>query len=387
MMNREATGMSERDDEVRARACLTAVAGPANTWLADLLAQHGAAAVWAALAHGQGPPSTDTVDTEADPEARPAMEHTWNRWRTRAERVDPDGLLGESAEMGVRFVAPDDPEWPGRLDELTPGPYGLWVRGGGDLRNLCLRSVALVGARAATSYGEHVASEMAYTLGEHSVITVSGGAYGIDGTAHRAAHAVGATVVVLACGLDVNYPRGHAALFADVARRGVLVSERPLGATPRARDFLVRNRLIAALTPGTVVIEAGRRSGALNTATHATSMGRAVMAVPGPVTSALSVGCHTLLRDHGALCVTGAADVLDHLGGDTGPEPGPVRVAADLSPETERVLAAVPRTGAGTASIALGCGGDLEGTMRALGMLAAAGLVERCTAGWRPTRR
>ncbi|MBE3000061.1 DNA-protecting protein DprA [Nocardiopsis sp. HNM0947] len=379
--------MGERDDEVRARACLTAVCGPGNTWLTDLLAEHGAARVWAALASGEGPPDTDSVDTEADPDARPAMERTWNRWRTRACRVDPDGLLGDSAEMGVRFVAPGDPEWPGRLEGLDPGPYGLWVRGGGDLRNLCLRSVALVGARAATSYGEHVASEMAYTLGEHSVVTVSGGAYGIDGAAHRAAHAIGATVVVLACGLDVDYPRGHAGLFADVARRGALVSERPLGATPRAPDFLVRNRLIAALTPGTVVVEAGRRSGALNTATHAASMDRAVMTVPGPVTSALSVGCHTLLRRHGAVCVTSAEDVLEHLGDDAGPEsPGPVRVEADLSPETERVLSAVPRTGAGTASIALECGGDLEGTMRALGVLAAAGLVERCTAGWRTPR-
>lgn len=386
MVNQKETEMGERDDEVRARACLTAVAGPGNTWLSDLLDRNGAASVWAALARGQDPPGADTAEVDADPEAQRAMERTWRRWRTRAERVSPDGLLGDSAEMGVRFVAPGDPEWPGRLDGLDPEPYGLWVRGGGDLRNLCLRSVALVGARAATSYGEHVASEMAYTLGEHSVITVSGGAYGIDGAAHRAAHAVGATVVVLACGLDVDYPRGHAALFADVARRGALVSERPLGATPRARDFLVRNRLIAALTPGTVVIEAGRRSGALNTATHATSMGRAVMAVPGPVTSALSVGCHSLLRDHGALCVTGAGDVLEHLGGDAGPAPsGPVRVMADLSPETERVLAAVPRTGAGTASIALECGGDLEGTMRALGVLAAAGLVERCASGWRPT--
>ncbi|GHD22562.1 DNA-processing protein DprA [Nocardiopsis kunsanensis] len=379
--------MNERDDQVRARACLTAVAEPGNTWLAELLDRHGAARVWTALAGGQAPPGTGPVNADAGPETHRAMERTWKQWRARAERVDPDGLLGASAERGVRFVAPGDPEWPGRLDGLDPGPYGLWVRGGGDLRNLCLRSVALVGARAATSYGEHVASEMACTLGEHSVVTVSGGAYGIDGAAHRAAHAVGATVVVLACGLDVDYPRGHAALFADVARRGVLVSERPLGATPRARDFLVRNRLIAALTPGTVVVEAGRRSGALNTATHATSMGRSVMAVPGPVTSALSVGCHALLRDHGALCVTGAADVLEYLAGEAGPEPsGPVRVEADLSPETERVLAAVPRTGAGTASIALECGGDLEGTMRALGVLAAAGLVERCAAGWRPTR-
>src|SRR5690625_2037133 len=332
--------VGEGEADARARACLTVVARPGDPWLGTLLETHGAARVWADLRAKRPAPEL--------PGEKIGAEHTWRRWSTRAQRVDQDALLGDSVEAGIRFVSPDDPEWPGRLSEDRVPPYALWVRGEGDLRHLCLRSVAVVGARSATPYGEHVASEMAYTLGEHSVVTVSGGAYGIDGAAHRAANAVGATVVVLACGLDVDYPRGHAALFADVARGGVLVSERPLGMTPRAPDFLIRNRLIAALTPGTVVIEAGRRSGALNTATHATSMGRAVMAVPGPVTSALSVGCHSLLRDHGALCVTGAGDVLEHLGGDAGPAPsGPVRVMADLSPETERVLAAVPRTGAG----------------------------------------
>src|SRR5699024_12014139 len=139
---------------------------------------------------------------------------------------------------------------PGRLSEDRVPPHGLWVRGEGDLRHLCLRSVAVVGARSATPYGEHVASEMAYTLGEHSVVTVSGGADGIDGAAHRAAIAVGATVVVLACGLDVDYPRGHAALFADVARGGVLVSERRLGTTPRGPDGVIRDTRVAAVRRG-----------------------------------------------------------------------------------------------------------------------------------------
>ena len=373
--------VSEREADARARACLTVVARPGDPWLGTLLETHGAARVWADLRAKRPAPEL--------PGEKIGAEHTWRRWSTRAQRVDQDALLGDSVEAGIRFVSPDDPEWPGRLSEDRVPPYGLWVRGEGDLRHLCLRSVAVVGARSATPYGEHVASEMAYTLGEHSVVTVSGGAYGIDGAAHRAAIAVGATVVVLACGLDVDYPRGHAALFADVARGGVLVSERPLGTTPRAPDFLIRNRLIAALTPGTVVVEAGRRSGALNTASHAAEMGRVLMAVPGPVTSAMSVGCHVLLRDRQASCVTGAEDVLAQLGplAQT-PVDRPLRVEADLSPETARVLATVTRTGTGTASIALATGGDLEGTMRALGVLAAAGLVERCPAGWRlPTSR
>lgn len=376
--------------DARARACLTAVVPPGQPWVGAMVAEHGADRVWADLASGAPPP---VARLEGGGEPAPSelrrAQRLWERWGVEAGRVDPDGLLGASAEAGVRFVAPGDPEWPGRLDELVPlggwRPYGLWVRGCGDLRNLCLRSVAVVGARASTSYGDHVASELSYTLGERAVVVVSGGAYGIDGAAHRAARASGSTVAVLACGLDVDYPRGHAALFADIASSGVLVSEWPVGATPRAPDFLIRNRLIAALTPGTVVVEAGRRSGALNTASHAAELDRVLMAVPGPVTSAMSQGCHSLLRDWHAECVTSADDVLARLGplAEHLAESQPLRVATDLSPETSQVLDAVPRSGAGAATIALASGGDLEATMRALAVLASAGLVERCPVGWR----
>ncbi len=382
---------AEDEADARARACLTAVAPPGDLWLGAMLAEHGAERVWALLAAGAHPPPVPVEAGEdgPGPEAQTLLERRWARWGAAARAVDPDGLLGDSAAAGIRFVAPRDPEWPGRLDELDlPGgrrSHGLWVRGAGDLRHLCLRSVAVVGARSATPYGEHVAAEMAYELAERAVVVVSGGAYGIDGAAHRAAQAHGGTVVVLACGLDVDYPRGHAGLFADVARTGVLVSERPVGATPRAPDFLVRNRLIAALTPGTVVVEAGRRSGALNTASHAAELNRALMAVPGPVTSGMSVGCHLLLRDWNASCVTCADDVVAQVSalGELPPESGPLRVSAELDQDSARVLAAVPRSGAGPAVIAVASGTRLERTLRSLGMLAAAGLVERCPSGWR----
>lgn len=390
-------GMTVRDTEAeadaRARACLTAVTPPGDLWLGAMLAEHGAARVWAELVAGAAPPHVPrTREEEPGPDALARLRRRWDRWSAGAARVDPDALLADSAAAGVRFVAPGDPEWPGRLEQLDlPGgrsSHGLWVRGRGDLRNLCLRSVAMVGARAATSYGEHVASEMAYGLTERAVVVVSGGAYGIDGAAHRAANAAGSTVVVLACGLDVDYPRGHAGLFAAVARTGVLVSERPVGATPRAPDFLVRNRLIAALTPGTVVVEAGRRSGALNTASHAAELNRVLMAVPGPVTSAMSVGCHLLLRDWQAGCVTCADDVLAQVAplDEQPPSPGPLRVRADLDRDSARVLEAVSRTGRGPAVIAASSGIPLDGTMRILGLLAAAGLVERCATGWRLPR-
>ncbi|WP_159941926.1 MULTISPECIES: DNA-processing protein DprA [unclassified Nocardiopsis] len=384
---------SEGEADARARACLTAVAPPGDPWLGAMLAEHGAARVWAELAAGAPPPPVPAgEDQEPPPEVADMLRRRWRTWSTAAGRVDPDGLLADSAAAGIRFVAPEDPEWPGRLDQLDlPGgrrSHGLWVRGRGDLRNLCLRSVAVVGARAATSYGTHVASTMAYDLAESAVVVVSGGAYGIDGAAHRAAAAAGSTVVVLACGLDVDYPRGHAGLFAEVARTGVLVSERPVGTAPRAPDFLVRNRLIAALTPGTVVVEAALRSGALNTASHAAELNRVLMAVPGPVTSALSAGCHLLLREWQAGCVTCAEDVVAQVGplDAVPPGPGPLRVRADLDPDSARVLDAVPRTGAGPAVIAVASGVSLEVAMRSLGLLAAAGMVERCASGWRLPR-
>ncbi len=374
------------EDEVRARVGLTAVAPPSDRWLGSVVAEHGAAPVWEAMVSGAPPP----VGGEATSER---LIQRWLGWVERSGRVDPDRLLDASAESGVRFVAPGDPEWPGRLDELPGGRlcYGLWVRGRGDLRNLCLRSVSVVGSRTATSYGLHVASELSYELAGRSFTVVSGGAYGIDGAAHRAAHAAGNTVAVLACGLDVDYPRGHTRLFSDVVTTGALVSEWPLGHTPRNPDFLVRNRLIAALTPGTVVVEAGRRSGALNTAAHATDLNRVLMAVPGPVTSLMSVGCHRLFREERATCVTRAdevAELIVPLGEADPEETGPLEVPADLDRATARVLAAVTRQGAGPATVAANSIGDMEGTMRALGMLAAAGLVERCGSGWRrPARR
>jgi DNA processing protein len=378
------------EDEVRARVCLTAVAPPSDRWLGKTVAEHGAAPVWAALVSGAPPPEAGGT---GGGESEERLLKRWRGWSQRSRRVDPDRLIDASAEIGVRFVAPGDPEWPGRLDQLPGGRlcYGLWVRGRGDLRNLCLRSVSVVGARTATSYGLHVASELSYDLAGRSFTVVSGGAYGIDGAAHRAAHAAGNTVVVLACGLDVDYPRGHAGLFADVVRTGALVSEWPVGHTPRNPDFLVRNRLIAALTPGTVVVEAGRRSGALNTAAHATELNRVLMAVPGPVTSLMSVGCHRLLREERAVCVTRADEVVElvvPLGEADPAEEGPLVVRAELDQNTARVLAAVTRQGVGPAVVAANSTGDLGSTMRALGMLAAAGLVERCEAGWRlPARR
>ena len=193
----------------------------------------------------------------------------------------------------------------------------LWVRGEGRLAEIGAHSVAIVGSRSASSYGDHIASDFAYGLSRHDVVVVSGGAYGIDSAAHRGVLAAdGESVLVSAGGLDRPYPAGHAALYHRTAEQGLLVSERPPGSAPHRQRFLSRNRLIAAFGAATLVVEAGHRSGALNTARHARELGRPVLAVPGSVTSAMSVGCHRLLQrdEDPARLVTSIAEVLAYCG-------------------------------------------------------------------------
>ena len=234
---------------------------------------------------------------------------------------------------------------------------------------------------------------MGAELADQGWTVISGGAYGIDAAAHRGVLAAdGLTVAVFACGVDVTYPSPHTGLFTEIAQYGLLLSELPPGATPTRRRFLIRNRTIAALTRGTVVVEAARRSGAISTARHARDLGRAVMAVPGPVTSPMSAGCHTLLRDWGeAVCVTDTAEVLDRvglIGDDLAPERrGPVLDRDRLSPATRDVLEALPsRGGAGAARIAVTAGVNLDTALACLGALAAGGFVERSAKGWKLRR-
>ena len=228
---------------------------------------------------------------------------------------------------------PEDAAWPREAfaacalcgaAALAP-PVALWVRGPRSAGELSDRAVAVVGARAATGYGTHVAGELGAGLAAAGATVVSGAAIGIDGAAHRGALGVGgATVAVLACGIDRAYPAAHAALLERIAATGLVVSEYPPGSVPARHRFLVRNRLIAALGGGTVVVEAAVRSGAQRTAADTEALGRLVMAVPGAVTSGPSAGCHQLIRD-GALLVTGADDVLEavgRLGVDLAPRPG-----------------------------------------------------------------
>jgi len=323
----------------------------------------------------------------------PGLERALRRWAARLGDVPPERTLDAWRRSGIRLVIPGDPEWPGQLDVLGDArPWGLWVRGDTDLRYSCLRSVSVVGTRAATAYGAHVCTELAVALAESGWTVVSGGAHGIDGCAHGSAIAAGGTTIaVLACGVDQAYPPGHTELFRQVREHGATVSEWPPGRRPTRHGFLVRNRVIAALSRGTVVVEAASRSGALNTARHAYDQGRPLMAVPGPVTSTQSAGCHEAIREWGAVCVTSARDVMELLtfcGDQPARQPrGPVLPRDLLDPVTSRVLDALPaRAGRGPARIAATAGVDFDTVMSCLGALAAGGFAERCDRGWRLRR-
>ncbi|WP_019634838.1 DNA-processing protein DprA [Actinomadura atramentaria] len=371
-----------------ARAALTALAEPGDRLLNALIERAGPPGALGAVRSGTLP---DGVARTAEDQHRALarLEH----WRLRLSAVDTDADLAVAERLGVRLVCPGDPEWPTTLDDLgDERPYALWLRGPRDLRHGCLRSVAIVGARGATSYGTRIAADLAARLAETDWTIVSGGALGIDAAAHRGALAAdGRTFAVLANGVDVPYPAVHEGLFAELAGRGLLVSESPPGASPRRSRFLVRNRVIATLTRGTVVVEAAWRSGALNTASWAQRLDRELMAVPGPVDSAASEGCHRLLRDSPpALLVTRPEEVVEalgRLGDDLAPPPrDPVLPRDRLDPATRAVLEALPARGhAGPAQLAATAGMSLDAVNAKLGLLAAAGFVERSPGGWRLT--
>jgi DNA processing protein len=381
----------------RARAWLSRAVEPGSVAVWRFVDQEGPVAAVRALRAGVAPPAVQALAGQR-----------------AGEDVSDDDLV-RADRCGGRLVVPEDDEWPAvalhcltvaahqlpadprqqpdRTLTLVP-PLALWVRGDRRLDDLVDRSVALVGSRASTAYGEHVAAELAHGLGERGWTTVSGGAYGIDAAAHRGALAAGApTVAVLACGVDRAYPSAHSALFARVLDDGLLVSEWPPGCAALRHRFLVRNRLIAALTRGTVVVEAAARSGAQATANRASSLGKAVMAVPGPVTSAMSVGCHELLRDaeRQAVLVTSAAEVVQQVGrlGEDLADPAqrPTTPRDSLSDVARRVLDACPvRTGAPPERLAAVAGCEVVDVLRVLPALELADLVEWTGTGWRVRR-
>lgn len=314
-----------------------------------------------------------------------------------------DQVLGDfddAERVRARLIVPEDKEWPAwqllcfaaaadRGQRWSGAPLGLWVRGTAPMPDAFDRAVSVVGARAASPYGEQVGAEVGYGLATAGMTVVSGAAFGIDGAAHRGAlNADGCTVAVLACGVDKDYPQGHAALLERIADTGLVISEYPPGTPPAKHRFLVRNRIIAALSGGTVVVEAGARSGARNTATTAAALGKVVLAVPGPITSAQSVGCHDLLRTGAAMLAGSVAEILEAVGPmgehlvDRGD--GPQRKTDGLGDAALRVHEALRRrTARSTAQVAVESGVPLDRVRALLPELEITGLAERCEEGWR----
>jgi DNA processing protein len=287
--------------------------------------------------------------------------------------------LRQAARYGAQLRIPGDEHWPAGFADLQHhGPLALWTRGRDESLAALDRSIALVGARAATGYGEHVTMEASAGLVDRGFAIVSGAAYGIDGMAHRAALASrGDTIAFLAGGVDRFYPSGHDALLTRIVEHGLVASELPCGSAPTRWRFLQRNRLIAAASLATVVLEAGWRSGSLNTASHANEAGRPVGAVPGPVTSAASAGCHRLVREGKASLVT-TADEMAELVGPIEADP------ADLRPrENTRVLDALStRAPRSPDDLAARAGLTVAETQSELGRLEIEGIVRASERGW-----
>ncbi|MEV5942679.1 DNA-processing protein DprA [Streptomyces sp. NPDC051994] len=363
-----------------ARAALTRVIEPGDERAGRWLRTYGPVELMRRLTTPQGP--------EDDlPGASPAR---LDSHRRRATAANPAHDLASAAATGARFLIPGDEEWPRQLDDLADArPVGLWVRGHPDLRMWALRSVAVVGARACTPYGAHMGAVLGSGLAERGWVVVSGAAAGIDGAAHRGTLAAGgATIAVLACGVDVVYPRGHAELIGRIAEQGLLIGELPPGGHPTPSRFILRNRVIAALTRGTVVVEAEYRSGSLVTARAAQKLGRFTMGVPGPATSGLSAGVHELLRGEGVL-VSDAAEVVELVGdmGELAPaRRGPVLPRDLLAPGAARVLEALPARGTATVhDLARDAGTSTDEALGRLYELHALGFVERTGDNWRLT--
>ncbi|AMM22472.1 hypothetical protein AX769_15350 [Frondihabitans sp. PAMC 28766] len=370
------------DDDVFASAVWSCLVEPGDGVGGLLRRTFGPAGALASLASGDDEvkASMAAVGEDAD---RVDLAAARRRWAPRSTLTVVRTAFRFASVLGIRLVVPGDTVWPGALDSLGDhGPAALWVRGRPETLAVG-PSVALVGSRAASAYGEQVAAELANGLVGLGVGVHSGGAYGVDGMAHRATLAAsGATIAIMAGGVDKYYPPGNHDLLQRVADEGAVIAEVACGTSPSRWRFLQRNRLIAALTAGTVVVEAGHRSGALNTASHARSLDRPIGAVPGPITSPASAGCHRLMRDPDVACVTSAADILEMI--------RPSLVAADVrlgpqrdSPDEMRLLDALSqRRARSEAELAARAGLD-EAVVRAtLAVLELDGRAAERDSGW-----
>lgn len=371
--------MSDQHDDRLARVALSGLTEPGDPRMSGLVAELGAVHLH------------EHLGAERD------IGGLLSDVASRLVTADPERDLARAAGLGIRFVIPSDDEWPAQVDDLITAepvqnrggpPLGLWVKGPLRLDGIG-QSVSIVGSRSATTYGADVAAEMGAVVARSGVTVVSGAAFGIDQAAHRGALAAGGPcVAVLACGVDRAYPAAHKSLLDHLGSEGAVVSELAPGCSPTRLRFLARNRVIAALSRGTLVVEAALRSGALNTANWATRLNRSLLGVPGPVTSAPSQGVHQLIRSGAATLVTSGEEVLEIIG-ESGQHllerpRGPERPRDRLSLRHQQVLDAVPLAqGAPADSIARTAGLGIVEARSALTRLEGVGLVVQRPDGWR----
>lgn len=399
---------SEEDAELLARCIWARITEPADPIVGALLATIGPVEALEWL--GYLSPSESSASGPSKPLAQmpselrqlaPAILKRLRaavvRWQPRLAHIDANRemrALVRFNEREGRIIGPGHGEWPEQLDDLGfEAPVCMWIRGTGHLARSAERSIALVGARAATMYGQEVTAQLVSGLCDRGFTIVSGGAYGIDITASRVAMATGGrTVAVMAGGVDRLYPRGNSHTLEQSLETGLVISEHPPASAPTRSRFLTRNRIIAALSHAVIVVEAALRSGAISTARHGIKLGRPLGAVPGPVTSMMSAGCHELLRNEQATCITDAqeaAEIAGKIGADLREEPSVQPTLFDTLDTVEMAVAeALPlRRGVGVAAIARTAAVSVEEALATLARLEIRGVAARDGAAWRRSNK
>lgn len=282
-------------NEQLARAALFSLIEGGHTFWSSEISTHGALTVYNKLLNG----GYDPIKYE--------------KLIANLRATSGDQVLSQIDKHYARLITPVDDDWPQQLNDLAAPPIGLIFKG--NLAALHQSSLAIVGTRNPTSYGARIAGDFAAGFADREWAIVSGGAYGIDSYAHKGALiAEGVTVAVVASGIDINYPAGNTRLFAEICESGAIVTEFMPGHKALPNRFLSRNRIIAALSKATLVVEAAFRSGSLRTARDAAEIFRPVMAIPGPINSPTSEGCHRLIGERAAEIVTSVADAVEFVG-------------------------------------------------------------------------
>lgn len=374
----EIQNLSKRkQDELAARHMLSQLVEPGDPNIGRAVLEQGAGAVLRALRQ---------LERGEQPSLALVQLKLPTRWSSELALRLAERELQQAEQLGVRFVYPGTTHWPTQLSDLgARTPLMLRVKGSENMRSLAARGIGIVGARACTRYGQSVTEDLGSRLAANDWTVISGGAYGVDAAAHRGALAVGgSTIAISAAGVDQAVPASNSALFDAISQSGAVVSEAPIGAHPTRSRFLVRNRLIAALSRGVVVTEAALRSGSLSTAREASEIGRILMAVPGPVTSLSSAGGHGLVRDGLASLITSHTEIIElmKVAGGTVGEVAHSRLDDAVIDFLRDRESANPRGGVEIDEVAAGLGVRLVEVLASLCSLESRQLADRSPTGW-----